>query len=169
MQLILFVARFVLPLNVWAGYLASWLVHGRTVGIDDSHTIFNVDCRVCPLVHSIACVRFNVWCSTPSTPPSGQSIMIIPKPASTSFDHGLIRNMPPLMVSDLISQWKFVSLPPTIYGSAQAMGGSHVGLELFSTSKCDTVLFSLIYIDYSSQDPMVSTYPIGSYFNVSRE
>jgi L-gulonolactone oxidase len=60
MQLILFVARFVFPLNVWAGYLASWLVHGRTVGIDDSHTIFNVDCRVCTLVHSIACVRFNV-------------------------------------------------------------------------------------------------------------
>jgi hypothetical protein len=85
-----------------------------------------------------------------------------------SFDHGMIWNMPPLTVSDLISRWKSVSLPPTIYGSAQAMDGSHVGLELFNTSKSDSVLFILIYID-SSQDPMVSTCLIGSYFNVSRE
>jgi len=45
-QFILFVARYLLFLNFWTGCFAAWLVREKTLGIDDSHVIFNVDCRV---------------------------------------------------------------------------------------------------------------------------
>lgn len=45
-QLLLFVARYFLFVNIWVGRFAAWLVHEKSVAIDDSHRIFNVDCRV---------------------------------------------------------------------------------------------------------------------------
>ncbi|PFH44640.1 hypothetical protein AMATHDRAFT_168258, partial [Amanita thiersii Skay4041] len=45
MQLLLFLGRFFLALNTVAANFACWLISGKSVGIDDGHRIFNVDCR----------------------------------------------------------------------------------------------------------------------------
>ncbi|KAG0700501.1 L-gulonolactone D-arabinono-1,4-lactone oxidase [Suillus ampliporus] len=44
-QFLLFVGRYILPLNIFIGRFASWLVSTRVVAIDDSFRIFNVECR----------------------------------------------------------------------------------------------------------------------------
>lgn len=44
-QLILFLGRYFHFLNIWAQYLNFWLVSKKSVGIDDSYRIFNVDCK----------------------------------------------------------------------------------------------------------------------------
>ena len=44
--MLLFIARYFLPLNTWIANFACWLVDGDSVGVNDSHKIFNVDCRV---------------------------------------------------------------------------------------------------------------------------
>ncbi|KAH0579407.1 hypothetical protein H2248_002268 [Termitomyces sp. 'cryptogamus'] len=44
-QLFLFVARYFLFLNTWISHYTCWLIEKQTVGVDDSHRIFNVDCR----------------------------------------------------------------------------------------------------------------------------
>lgn len=33
-------------LNLWIGRFAAWLVYEKTVAVDDSYRVFNVDCRV---------------------------------------------------------------------------------------------------------------------------
>lgn len=45
-QFLFFLARYVTSLNVWVGRFGAWLVSVRTVAVDDSHLIFNVDCKV---------------------------------------------------------------------------------------------------------------------------
>jgi L-gulonolactone oxidase len=45
-QLLLFVARYFLFVNIWVGRFAAWLVREKTATVDDSHRIFNIDCRV---------------------------------------------------------------------------------------------------------------------------
>lgn len=42
----LFIGRFFLFVNTWTAIFAEWLIRGETTGIDVSHRIFNVDCRV---------------------------------------------------------------------------------------------------------------------------
>ncbi|KAG6856844.1 hypothetical protein H0H87_012902 [Tephrocybe sp. NHM501043] len=44
-QLLLFIARYFLFLNTWISRYACWLNEAPTVGVDDGHIIFNVDCR----------------------------------------------------------------------------------------------------------------------------
>jgi L-gulonolactone oxidase len=44
-QFLLFAGRYFPSLNYWIGRLAAWLVLNKTVGVDDSYQIFNVDCR----------------------------------------------------------------------------------------------------------------------------
>lgn len=44
-QFLLFVARFILPLNIFIGRFASWLVSTKVIAIDDSFRIFNMECR----------------------------------------------------------------------------------------------------------------------------
>ena len=48
LQFLLFLGRFVPALNVWYGYIATWLISGRTVGVDESYRVFNLDCKVSP-------------------------------------------------------------------------------------------------------------------------
>jgi L-gulonolactone oxidase len=45
-QFLLFIARYFLFLNPYIGRFGAWLLRDPTVGVDDSHLIFNVDCRV---------------------------------------------------------------------------------------------------------------------------
>lgn len=42
----LFIGRFFLVVNTWTAVFAEWLIRGETIGVDESHRIFNVDCRV---------------------------------------------------------------------------------------------------------------------------
>ncbi|KIJ61238.1 hypothetical protein HYDPIDRAFT_97107 [Hydnomerulius pinastri MD-312] len=44
-QFLLFVARYILSLNVFISRFAAWLVSERAIAIDDSHRIFNLECR----------------------------------------------------------------------------------------------------------------------------
>ncbi|KAJ3572787.1 hypothetical protein NP233_g2855 [Leucocoprinus birnbaumii] len=44
-QMLLFFGRYFLFLNVWTQYLSFWLSSAKSVGINDSHRIFNVDCK----------------------------------------------------------------------------------------------------------------------------
>jgi L-gulonolactone oxidase len=46
-QFILFVGRYFLFLNTWAARFTCWLISARTLGINDSLLIFNIDCKVC--------------------------------------------------------------------------------------------------------------------------
>lgn len=56
-QLMLFVGRFLLFVNTWAGVFAEWLISSKTVGVDVSDRIFNVDCRVRPRTVPLATPR----------------------------------------------------------------------------------------------------------------
>ncbi|KAF9228090.1 L-gulonolactone D-arabinono-1,4-lactone oxidase [Gyrodon lividus] len=44
-QFFLFLARYILSLNVFISRFAAWLVHDRVVAVDDSYRIFNLECR----------------------------------------------------------------------------------------------------------------------------
>ncbi|KAG6830526.1 hypothetical protein H0H92_000198 [Tricholoma furcatifolium] len=64
-QLLLFFARYFLFLNTWSSYYACWLNSATAVIVDDSHRIFNVDCRypqhttewAIPYEKSLSCIR----------------------------------------------------------------------------------------------------------------
>lgn len=45
-QLLLFIGRFFLCVNTWTCRFAAWLTSSKSVGVDVSHAIFNVECRV---------------------------------------------------------------------------------------------------------------------------
>jgi hypothetical protein len=45
-QFLFFIGRYFLFLNPYIGRFGAWLLRDPTVGVDDSHLIFNVDCRV---------------------------------------------------------------------------------------------------------------------------
>ncbi|KAF6750786.1 D-arabinono-1,4-lactone oxidase-domain-containing protein [Ephemerocybe angulata] len=79
-QLLLFGGRFVRSLNIWAGRLAAWLATGKTTIVNQSHRIFNVDCRypqhttewAVPLRNAEACIReFRTWIEGEISDPSG--------------------------------------------------------------------------------------------------
>ncbi|KAJ8516207.1 hypothetical protein ONZ45_g6482 [Pleurotus djamor] len=61
-QMLLFIGRFFTRVNVWTCRFASWLVNSKTVGVDVSHAIFNVECRhttewAIPYENTVACLR----------------------------------------------------------------------------------------------------------------
>ncbi|KAF8890666.1 gulonolactone oxidase Lgo1 [Infundibulicybe gibba] len=79
-QLLLFIGRFLPPLNTWVANFACWLVSNKSVGIDDSHVIFNVDCRypqhttewAIPYRNSQACLReLQAWLEQERLDPHG--------------------------------------------------------------------------------------------------
>ncbi|KAH9856372.1 L-gulonolactone/D-arabinono-1,4-lactone oxidase [Lenzites betulinus] len=45
LQLFLFVGRYVPSFNLFIGRFMAWLVRDRTVTVDDSHRVFNIDCK----------------------------------------------------------------------------------------------------------------------------
>jgi L-gulonolactone oxidase len=79
-QFLPFVARYFLVVNIWVGYLAAWLVHEKTVAVDDSYRIFNVDCRypqhttewAIPYNNTRACLfELRAWLEEELADPSG--------------------------------------------------------------------------------------------------
>jgi len=45
-ECLLFLGIFITTLNVWIGRFSSWLVRDKTLSIDDSLSLFNIDCKV---------------------------------------------------------------------------------------------------------------------------
>ncbi|KAF9463312.1 D-arabinono-1,4-lactone oxidase-domain-containing protein [Collybia nuda] len=79
-QLLLLISRYFLFLNTWVGKYNCWLISSRTVGIDDSHLIFNVDCRypqhttewAVPYQNAQACLReIRTWLQQENLDPNG--------------------------------------------------------------------------------------------------
>ena len=48
-QFLLFLGLFIPRCNIWTGWLSSWLVRDKTISVDDSLNVFNIDCKVLPL------------------------------------------------------------------------------------------------------------------------
>jgi len=80
LQLLLFFGRYFLSLNTWIANFACWLVSGKTIGIDDSYKIFNVDCRypqhttewAIPYENTQACLReLRTWLNEERKDPNG--------------------------------------------------------------------------------------------------
>ncbi|GLB44623.1 putative D-arabinono-1,4-lactone oxidase [Lyophyllum shimeji] len=79
-QFFMFIARYFLFLNTWISHWICWLISARTIGVDDSHIIFNVDCRypqhttewAVPYRNSQACLReIRAWLEEESADPDG--------------------------------------------------------------------------------------------------
>jgi len=79
-QLLLFIARYFLFVNIWVGRFAAWLVHEKAVAVDDSHCIFNLDCRypqnttewAIPYVNAHACLfELRAWLDKEFADPHG--------------------------------------------------------------------------------------------------
>ncbi|KAI0270642.1 L-gulonolactone/D-arabinono-1,4-lactone oxidase [Gloeopeniophorella convolvens] len=45
-QFLLFIGLLVPRVNIWIGQLSSWLVKDKTISVDDSLNLFNIDCKV---------------------------------------------------------------------------------------------------------------------------
>ncbi|KAI8972568.1 L-gulonolactone/D-arabinono-1,4-lactone oxidase [Trametes punicea] len=80
LQFLLFLARYVPILNIWTGRFMAWLVRNRTVTVDDSHRVFNIDCKypqyttewAVPYDHAQACLRaVRTWLEREFADPSG--------------------------------------------------------------------------------------------------
>ncbi|KAG6868655.1 hypothetical protein C0993_012460 [Termitomyces sp. T159_Od127] len=79
-QLFLFFARYFLTLNAWISHYTCWLMKERTVGVDDSHRIFNVDCKypqhttewAIPFEEAQCCLReLRTWLEKENQDPHG--------------------------------------------------------------------------------------------------
>jgi len=44
-QFLLFLGLFIPRFNIWTGWFSSWLVRDKTVSVDDSLSVFNIDCK----------------------------------------------------------------------------------------------------------------------------
>ncbi|KAI9057550.1 L-gulonolactone/D-arabinono-1,4-lactone oxidase [Trametes sanguinea] len=80
LQFLLFVARYVPVLNIWLGRFMAWLAGDRMVSVDDSHRIFNIDCKypqyttewAVPYDRAQACLRdVRDWLEREFADPSG--------------------------------------------------------------------------------------------------
>ncbi|KAJ7208588.1 D-arabinono-1,4-lactone oxidase-domain-containing protein [Mycena pura] len=79
-QLLLFAGRYFLYVNTLAGRFVAWLSSWNVTLIDDSHKIFNVECRypqhttewAIPLKHARACLReLHDWMDAEAADPRG--------------------------------------------------------------------------------------------------
>ncbi|KAJ7676685.1 D-arabinono-1,4-lactone oxidase-domain-containing protein [Mycena polygramma] len=79
-QFFLFVGRYVLFVNTLTGRFVAWLSSAPVTLVDDSHTIFNVECRypqhttewALPLHHAPSCLReLHGWMDAEAADPNG--------------------------------------------------------------------------------------------------
>ncbi|KAI0776828.1 L-gulonolactone/D-arabinono-1,4-lactone oxidase [Trametes elegans] len=80
LQLLLFLGRYLPDLNIWTARFAAWLVRDKTVTVDDSHRVFNIDCKypqyttewAIPHEHAAACLReLRAWLERELADPAG--------------------------------------------------------------------------------------------------
>ncbi|OCH88944.1 L-gulonolactone/D-arabinono-1,4-lactone oxidase [Obba rivulosa] len=79
-QFLFFLGRYITSLNYWIGHFGAWLDKDRTVAVDDSHRIFNVDCKypqfttewAIPYDETRACLRaMHAWLEEEHADPQG--------------------------------------------------------------------------------------------------
>lgn len=79
-QFLLFLGIFISRLNIWVGWVSSWLVRDKTVSIDDSLNVFNIDCKyrhytiewAVPYSQAQSCLReLRDWLDTEFNDPHG--------------------------------------------------------------------------------------------------
>ncbi|OBZ74341.1 L-gulonolactone oxidase [Grifola frondosa] len=79
-QFLLFLGRYATSLNSWICIFTAWLDRGKTVAVDDSHRIFNLDCKfphfttewAIPYDNARACLReLRAWLDEEQADPSG--------------------------------------------------------------------------------------------------
>ena len=114
-QFLLFMGRYFLFLNYWIGCFAAWLIRDKTIGVDDSHRIFNVDCRVSLLLLAFSAAPSSHF-STRNIPSNGLSHMTKPRPACARCMHGMMQNTQIHRVFDRTFRWRFVFRQPTTFG-----------------------------------------------------
>ncbi|KAI0656292.1 L-gulonolactone/D-arabinono-1,4-lactone oxidase [Cubamyces menziesii] len=80
LQFLLFVARYIPILNIYVGRFMAWLVRDRTVTVDDSYRVYNIDCKypqyttewAIPYDHAQACLReVRAWLESEFADPAG--------------------------------------------------------------------------------------------------
>ncbi|KAI0651302.1 L-gulonolactone/D-arabinono-1,4-lactone oxidase [Trametes meyenii] len=80
LQFFLFVGRYVPDFNLWTGRFAAWLIRDRTVTVDDSHRVYNIDCKypqyttewAVSYEHAQACLReMRTWLDREFADPAG--------------------------------------------------------------------------------------------------
>ncbi|KAI0830142.1 L-gulonolactone/D-arabinono-1,4-lactone oxidase [Trametes gibbosa] len=80
LQFFLFVGRYIPSFNLWIGRFMAWLVRDRTVTVDDSHRVFNIDCKypqyttewAVSYEHAEACLReLRTWLTREFADPAG--------------------------------------------------------------------------------------------------
>ncbi|KDQ54563.1 hypothetical protein JAAARDRAFT_38243 [Jaapia argillacea MUCL 33604] len=79
-QFLLFVGRYILSLNIWTGRFAAWLMSQDTIAVDDSHRLFNMDCKflqyttewAIPYRNAQSCLRdLRQWLDDEQADPNG--------------------------------------------------------------------------------------------------
>lgn len=79
-QMFLFLGRYLPFLNIWTQYFSFWLSNKKSVGIDDGHRIFNVDCKYpqfttewsIPYTNAQACIQeLRSWIQHELADPNG--------------------------------------------------------------------------------------------------
>ncbi|KZT05230.1 L-gulonolactone/D-arabinono-1,4-lactone oxidase [Laetiporus sulphureus 93-53] len=80
LQFLFFLGRYITSLNPWIGRFGAWLVSDKTVGINDSHRIFNIDCKypqyttewAIPYENTRACLsELRAWLDEEAASPTG--------------------------------------------------------------------------------------------------
>jgi hypothetical protein len=67
-QFLLFIGLFIPRFNIWTGRFSSWLVGDKTISVDHSLSVFNIDCKVLPL--SFVSYPYCTLTPSPSTVPT---------------------------------------------------------------------------------------------------
>ena len=137
-QLILFLGRYFHFLNIWAQYLNFWLVSKKSVGIDDSYRIFNVDCKVGSAFDRALHLHWaygRIQNSIRNLLQNGQSHMPVHKPVFKSCILGSDRSLQIGKDWDLISPSRSDFLLQMTSGWAQVVVSSLVGSVQPSTSE----------------------------------
>jgi sugar-1,4-lactone oxidase-like protein len=79
-ECLLFFGIFIPALNIWIGRSSSWLVRDKTLSIDDSLNVFNIDCKILhyttewavPYSQAQSCLRaLRTWFESEFTDPNG--------------------------------------------------------------------------------------------------
>lgn len=143
MQFILFLGRYVLSVNSLATRFASWLVRHDTIGVDDGHRIFNVECRASHFEPPSGFITYFLP-STRNTQLNGRFHTSTHKHAFGNYIRGYVRNWRTHAVFDPISPSKCASVLRTTFGLVPAITNRLAGLGLSNTSM--SLLSSIITI-----------------------
>jgi L-gulonolactone oxidase len=153
-ECLLFLGIFLPVLNIWIGRFCSWLAQEKTVSIDDSLNLFNIDCKVRtnPLFPFL-CVDASLPYpnSAYTIPLNGRCRVLRPSPVYVPYAPGSSLSLRIQMVCDRIAPLKSGSRMRMTFGWARATAKRRAGSESCSTGTSIS-LFRLVLslLDHSS-------------------